>query len=64
MAKYEHTITFVTEIDDSHSVAPRAAALTDEQRTEMFNGGLINLFINKELERINADGSWATVSIK
>ena len=63
MARYEHTITFVTELKDGDSTSARLAALPDETRAAMFNQGLINLFIKDSLDRINATGTWAKVSV-
>lgn len=63
MAKYEHTVTFVTEIDDTHPSGARVAALPDHIRTEMLNGGVINTFISEGLEKVNENGTWAFVSL-
>jgi hypothetical protein len=66
MATIEHSLKFVTEIDESHSVGSRLLSLPEEIRIAMLEGMLKELLaprIQPVLDELNANASYAILKV-
>ena len=66
MIAIEHTLKFVTEIDETNPTGARLLALDKYSQIEMLEGALKSMVlpaIVPVLEHINAGGSWAIVKV-
>ena len=66
MKTIEHSLKFVTEIDETHPVGIRLLSLPDEMRIVMLESMLKELLaprIQPALDEINANGSYAILKV-
>lgn len=66
MKKIEHSLKFVTEVDETHPVGMQLLALSQEMQKEMLEGMLKELLapaIQPEIDRINEGGSYAILKV-
>ena len=66
MIKLEHSLKFVTEVDETHPVGIRLLELPDEMRTTMLESMLKELLaprIQPALDEINENGSYAILKV-
>lgn len=66
MTKIEHSLKFVTELDETHPIAMQLLALPDQMRVAMLEGMLKELLaprIQPVLEELNAGNSYATLKV-
>jgi len=66
MVKIEHSLKFVTEVDETHPVGMKLLALSEEMRIAMLEGALKELLaprIQPALEELNANGSYAILKV-
>ena len=66
MHKVEHTLKFVTEVDETNPTGARLLALDKYEQIAMLEGALRELVapvIAERLEELNAGGSWAIVKL-
>ena len=66
MTKVEHSLKFVTELDDSHPVGIRLLALPEDMRVAMLEGMLKELLVPRiqpTLDELNANGSYAILKV-
>ena len=66
MVKIEHSLKFVTEVDETHPVGIRLLSLPDEMRITMLESMLKDLLaprIQPALDEINENGSYAILKV-
>ena len=66
MKKIEHSLNFVTEVDETHPIGMQLLALSQEMQKEMLEGmlkGLLAPRIQSALDEINAGGSYAILKV-
>ena len=66
MVKIEHSLKFVTELDETHPVALRLLELPHEMRVAMLESMLKELLaprIQPALDEINENGSYAILKV-
>jgi hypothetical protein len=66
MVKVEHSLKFVTEVDENHPVGMQLLALSKEMRTTMLESMLKEMLvpiIQPEIERMNEGGSYAILKV-
>jgi hypothetical protein len=66
MVKIEHSLKFVTEVDESHPIGIRLLALPDEMQIVLLESMLKEMlvpFLEPEIERINENGSYAILKV-
>ena len=66
MKKIEHSLKFVTEVDETHPIGMQLLALSQEMQKEMLEGMLKELLtprIQPALDEINAGGSYAILKV-
>ena len=66
MKKIEHSLKFVTEVDETHPVGMQLLALSQEMQKEMLEGMLKQILapaIQPEIDRINEGGSFAILKV-
>lgn len=66
MIKLEHSLKFVTEVDETHPVGIRLLELPAEMRTTMLESMLKELLaprIQPALDEINENGSYAILKV-
>jgi hypothetical protein len=66
MVKLEHSLKFVTEVDETHPSGMQLLALQKEMQTIMLEGALRNLIVpalKETLDEFNAGGSWAILKV-
>jgi hypothetical protein len=66
MVKIEHSLKFVTEVDETHPVGIRLLSLPDEMQIVMLESMLKELLapkIQPALDEINEGGSYAILKV-
>jgi len=66
MVKIEHSLKFITELDETHPVGMQLLALSQEMRIELLEGMLkvvLAPMIQPALDEINANGSYAILKV-
>jgi hypothetical protein len=66
MVKIEHSLKFVTEVDETHPIGMQLLALQEEMRIAMLESMLKEMlvpFITPEINRINKGGSYAILKV-
>jgi hypothetical protein len=66
MVKIEHSLKFVTEVDETHPVGMQLLSLQKEMQVEMLEGMLKEMLaprIQPALDEINAGGSYAILKV-
>lgn len=66
MQKVEHTLKFITEVDETNPTGARLMALDEYARIAMLEGALRELVapvIAERLAELNDGGSWAIVKL-
>jgi hypothetical protein len=66
MVKIEHSLKFVTEVDETHPVGITLLSLPDEMRITMLESMLKELLaprIQPALDEINENGSYAILKV-
>ena len=66
MKKIEHSLNFVTEVDETHPVGMQLLALSQEMQKEMLEGMLKQLLvpaIQPVIDNLNANGSYAILKV-
>jgi hypothetical protein len=66
MVKVNHSLNFVTELDETHPVAMRLLELPHEMQVQMLESMLKEFlvpFIQPEIERLNENGSYAILKV-
>jgi hypothetical protein len=66
MTKVEHTLKFVTEVDETHPVGMQLMALSEEMRVALLEGMLKELLvpaIQPAIDHLNENGSYAILKV-
>jgi hypothetical protein len=66
MKKIEHSLKFVTEIDETHPTAIRLLELSEQMQVTFLEGMLKELIapaIQPALDHVNEGGSWAILKV-
>jgi hypothetical protein len=66
MVKIEHSLKFVTEVDENHPIGIRLLSLPDKMQIVMLESMLKEMlvpFLEPEIERINENGSYAILKV-
>ena len=66
MKKIEHSLNFVTEVDETHPIGMQLLALSQEMQKEMLEGMLKQLLvpaIQPVIDNLNANGSYAILKV-
>ena len=66
MTKIEHSLKFVTEVDETHPVGKQLLALEKGMQIQMLESMLKELLapaLKPELDRINENGSYAILKV-
>jgi hypothetical protein len=66
MVKIEHSLKFVTEVDETHPIGIRLLSLPDEMKIVMLESMLKELLaprIQPALDEINEGGSYAILKV-
>jgi hypothetical protein len=66
MKQIEHSLKFITEIDETHPVGMQLLALSDEMQKAMLEGMLKELLapkIQPVIDEINEGGSYAILKV-
>ena len=66
MVKIEHSLKFVTEVDETHPVGMQLLALEKEMQITMLEGMLKDLLvpaITPVIENLNENGSYAILKV-
>ena len=66
MKKIEHSLKFVTEVDETHPIGMVLLALSQEMQKEMLEGMLKELLapaIQPVIDNLNANGSYAILKV-
>jgi hypothetical protein len=66
MVKIEHSLKFVTEVDENHPIGMQLLALEKEMQVTMLEGMLKDLLvpaITPVIENLNENGSYAILKV-
>ena len=66
MVQIEHSLKFITEVDETHPVGARLLALDETLRIQMLEGMLKDLLVPAllpEIDKINEGGSYAILKV-
>jgi len=66
MVKIEHSLKFVTEVDETHPVGIRLLSLSEEMQVVMLEGMLKELLapaIKPVIDHLNENGSYAILKV-
>jgi hypothetical protein len=66
MVKIEHSLKFVTEVDENHPIGMQLLALSQEMQKEMLEGMLKEMLaprIQPAIDEINEGGSYAILKV-
>jgi hypothetical protein len=66
MKQIEHSLKFITEVDETHPVGMQLLALSNEMQKVMLEGMLRELLapmIQPAIDEINAGGSYAILKV-
>lgn len=66
MTKVEHSLKFVTEVDETHPVGMQLLALSEEMRVALLEGMLKELLvpaIQPAIDHLNENGSYAILKV-
>lgn len=66
MVKIEHSLKFVTEVDETHPIGMQLLALEKEMQVAMLEGMLKEMLaprIQPALDELNANGSYAILKV-
>jgi hypothetical protein len=66
MTKIEHSLKFVTEVDETHPIGMQLLALSEEMRIAMLEGMLKELLaprIQPVIDELNENGSYAILKV-
>jgi hypothetical protein len=66
MTKVEHSLKFVTEVDETHPVGMQLMALSEEMRVALLEGMLKELLvpaIQPAIDHLNENGSYAILKV-
>jgi hypothetical protein len=66
MVKIEHSLKFVTEVDETHPIGMQLLALEKEMQVTMLEGMLKDLLvpaITPVIENLNENGSYAILKV-
>jgi hypothetical protein len=66
MVNIEHTLTFVTELDETHPTAIRLLSLPEEMQVPFLERMLKEMLaprIQPALDELNEGNSWATLKV-
>ena len=66
MKQIEHSLKFITEVDETHPVGMQLLALSEEMQRVMLEGMLKELLapmIQPAIDEINAGGSYAILKV-
>jgi hypothetical protein len=66
MVQIEHSLKFVTEVDENHPIGIRLMALSEEMRIAMLEGMLKELLapaIQPVIDLLNEKGSYAILKV-
>jgi hypothetical protein len=66
MTKIEHSLKFVTELDETHPIGMQLMALPDEMRIAMLEGMLKELLVPRiqpVIDHLNENGSYAILKV-
>ena len=66
MTKIEHSLNFITEVDETHPVGMQLLALSQEMQKEMLEGMLKELLapaIQPVIDNLNENGSYAILKV-
>ena len=66
MTKVEHSLKFVTEVDETHPIGMKLMALSEEMRIAMLEGMLKELLaprIQPVIDELNENGSYAILKV-
>ena len=66
MVQIEHSLKFVTEVDENHPIGIRLLSLEKEMQIEMLEGMLKELLaprIQEAIDELNANGSYAILKV-
>jgi hypothetical protein len=66
MVKINHSLQFVTELDESNPIAKQLLALPEEMRIAMLEGMLVDLLVPRiqpVIDELNAGNSYATLKV-
>jgi hypothetical protein len=66
MVKIEHSLKFVTEVDETHPIGMQLLALEKEMQVEMLEGMLKKMLaprIQPALDELNENGSYAILKV-
>ena len=66
MVKIEHSLKFITELDETHPVGMQLLALSQEMRIELLEGMLRELLapmIQPAIDHINENASYAILKV-
>jgi len=66
MVKVEHSLKFVTEVDETHPIGMRLMGISESMRIEMLESMLKELLaplIQPAIDKINENGSYAILKV-
>jgi hypothetical protein len=66
MVQIEHSLKFVTEVDETHPIGMQLLALSEEMRIAMLEGMLRELLaprIQPMIDKLNENGSYAILKV-
>ncbi len=66
MVQIEHSLKFITELDETNPTAIRLLSLPDEMKIVMLEGLLKEMLapmIQPAIDEVNAGNSWATLKV-
>jgi hypothetical protein len=66
MVKINHSLQFVTELDETHPIGIQLLSLSEEMRIAMLEGMLVELLVPRiqpVLDELNAGNSYATLKV-
>jgi hypothetical protein len=66
MTKINHSLQFVTELDETHPIAKQLLALPEEMRVAMLEGMLAELLVPRIqplLDELNKNNSYAVLKV-
>jgi hypothetical protein len=66
MVQIEHSLKFVTEVDENHPIGIRLLSLEKEMQVAMLEGMLKELLaprIQEAIDELNANGSYAILKV-
>ena len=62
----QHSLNFITELDETNPTAQRLLALPDKEQIVMLEGMLKSILLPKitpVIDEVNAGGSWAILKV-